>query len=372
MSNFAGVIGFLFTFIIISFFIFTSFINFNENILFQNELLQTKANSFEKIQNLEIEEIYFLNNRLKFKIKNEVENFEFKECYNFIIDGKIIDKSLIDIIPIKDNFFLYDFLKKNEEFFIEVFYGKNTSQISKIILFDCFQNKKIFYNTDINEINGFNKIEKNFTNPNSNHIINYSIEDKILDYQNYSVSYLSNFFSRIFYDNFFLVDLTFDKLSQEVENYGKEEYDIFLKDSSLVESGEPKLKKGLVLNSYDFENNYIKIKDFKTQNSHISFNFWFKPKNDLNNNSNEFKIIEFSSDTYLIYNQDRNGKLKYVEDSFELISEKYIFEKNKWHMITITLTNSTGKLYVNSILENEVSRSSFLDLNSDIKIGEII
>ena len=394
-GGFSSIIGFLFVFFFIIFSYFIIFTNYEDSLIFQNDVLEEiSENENLNLKTYEVEKSYLSSGRIKTQIKSlqnklKIKN-NFQNCFEITNNNTYLFNEYLSVNPISNNFFSFNILNKNQIGFIEFYFGENEIKNQSINFFDCIGNKKnLFLNSSL--INNFINYKYKETlilnseiNNRENHVIDIDLNQHInLSKYNGNLKIISPIKENL------ILDLTFDNYKQNLEDYSIKNYNVYLGNTSLIESEfDPKKSKGVILNGLDFfENSTIKISNFDFTDLPLTISFWFKPNENINKNNESFSFIDFDEKYYISFNSNNDGKI-----SFSKKNTNYIFstntnnwENDKWHNVVIKLNDDNGKIYVNGKLENtsfsilqlENIENVFIgnlennDKNNTIKIDEV-
>ena len=258
-GGFSSAIGFLFSF----FFLITAysiiFSNYEERLALENEILKDlyDVDSYN-LKSYFIENSYLVSGRIKTKIKSQNNKLKikknFQNCFEVTLNNEYLINNYVSIIPISNNFFFFNHLKKNQLGFIEFYFGENNIIDEKINFFDCNGYKKSL-GINSSQINNFydyknKKIET--INQNSNNRENYDLDINLASKINLS-NYDGNLKIISPLKENILLDLTFDNYKQDLEDYSIKNYDVVLgTDSTEEPSIEPEISNGVILLGLNF------------------------------------------------------------------------------------------------------------------------
>ena len=370
-GSFGSTIGFVFSFIMSISLLVLVFNEYEKQIRIQDEMIEDSSNIIFDLNFFE--NYFFQSNRVSIFFENREDfSLNFENCFEYVYDNKYMSRENFMLYPNEILGSYYSTIEKNDVgrafFFVD-----NTFSLIKLL--GCYNTQKVFdiqnynwYNLEYDkrfffeekESNNRYGVSKTYTFDENDINLTYARENEIELYNDIS-SYLS-------------LDLTFDKYSQQLEDYSFNSYDVYLGDDINTQSNEPTQKNfGVILNSYDFsDNSYINVLDFEFDALPKTFSFWFKTNKTLDSTSSNFVLFEFDSDNRISFNELGGGKIGFFSDSnigFEIRSDKDNWEENKWYSVIIVLDNLYSKIYVNGILENEEFDSLDFDNSNDLKIG---
>ena len=370
-GSFGSTIGFVFSFIMSISLLVLVFNEYEKQIKIQDEIIEDTSNIIFDLNFFE--NYFFQSNRVSIFFENREDfSLNFENCFEYVYDNKYMSRENFMLYPNEILGSYYSTIEKNDvgrAFFLV----DNTFSLIKLL--GCYNTQKVF---DIQNYNWYNlEYDKRFFFEEKESNNRYGVSKTYTFDENYiNLTYTRENEIELYNDisSYLSLDLTFDKYSQQVEDYSFNSYDVYLGDNINKQSNEPTQKNfGVILNSYDFsDNSYIKVLDFEFDSLPKTFSFWFKTNKTLDSTSSNFVLFEFDSDNRISFNELGDGKIGFFSDSntgFEIRSDRDNWEENKWYSVIIVLDNLYSKIYVNGILENENLDSLDFDNSNDLKIG---
>jgi hypothetical protein len=123
--------------------------------------------------------------------------------------------------------------------------------------------------------------------------------------------------------------------------------------------------------AYNFNLNYIEVNNnpaFNLTNS-LSINTWYKIGSEANNSSLNMAMVSrhingSTESSFTVYNENICGPTVYITDANSQISfirNQDFCDTTNWHMITMSLSNNSLKMYLDGVLY------SSNDITADIK-----
>ncbi len=375
MSGFSGVVGFVFTFIILMtvfigiYFLFISQVAtsqdmFNENV---DKTVKTLREDFS------IEHIYLESGRLNLNIKNSgTENFYYgyggESCFDYFLDEDFVSRKNVEFKP--------DFNLNGDYYFIEsgkygsmfMDYNSMSFGLETVKLISCNGNEFEFvidslslnwmdtdYNLRSDVLSGADVVDR------ENEVISFNFTDS-----DYNSSYYDNLDFSVMCDfsNFEILNLPFDNYSLSSVDYGLKDYTIVSGDTVFDDSEDPSVSNGIILKGMNFNvSDKISISNFEFANeSAKTISFWFKSGEELSVIDNKKDLFNFNSEFYIGFNHENFGRIGFYrynssnDVTFSLASSQSVWDADTWYSIIFVIdSDDTHKMFINGELETSFS-----------------
>ena len=375
MSGFSGIIGFVFTFIVLMtvfigiYFVFISQISITQD-MFNDNVDKTVKNFREDYS---IEEIYLESGRLNLDIKNfGKENFYYgyggSSCFDFFIANDFVSR---DNVEFKPDFNLngnYYFIEPGKSGIMFMDYNSMSFGLEAVKLISCNGNEFEFvvdslkldwmdsnYNYRAEILSGVDVVDR------ENEVISYSFTST-----DYNSSYYENLDFSVVCDvsNFELLNLPFDNFSLSSKDYGLKDYTVVSGDTVFPDSEDPEVSNGIILKGVNFNvSDKIAISNFELSNeSAKTISFWFKSGEELSLTENKKDLFNFNNEYYVGFNHENFGRVGFYrynssdDITFSLRSTQTVWEKNTWYNIIFVIDSvETHKMFINGELESSFS-----------------
>jgi hypothetical protein len=391
MSGFSGIIGFVFTFIVLMavfisiHFVFISQIATTQD-LFGDNLDKTVKTLREDYS---VDNIYLSSGRLQLNIKNYgKENFYYgyggEACFDYFIDSEFKSKKNVEFKP---NFSLignYYFIESGDSGLIFMGYNSMIFGLETVKLISCNGNEFEFV---------VDSLVLDWIDNDYSFRTNLTTDVDVIDRENYIIDYTltSSEYNNTYYDNleyvvfcaaanFELLNLPFDNFSLTSKDYGLKNYDVVSGDVIFDDDADPTVSNGIILKGMNFDvGDKISISNFDFVNeSAKTISFWFKSDSELTSIDPKKDLFKFGNEYYIGFNHQNSGKIGFYrynssdDITFNLKSSNSIWDADTWYNIIIVLDSSTThKMFLNGELENSFSTTLVGDSTLGLVVGNI-
>jgi hypothetical protein len=374
MSGFGSIVGFMFSFFIIMGLIISGFVFFQHNIASQLEVSKSNSDKLllEQKNGFEILNSFYNSGRVVFnlkdldldfiKVKDKNNNF----CFSSFLNNNYISNSLfyfsIDNKSLLNNYQVFT-LNEIGKFYIKKDLNLNVNNNFELI--SCGGFKKS-YKLNKDKLNWFSndfgkRLRINISNAYSNDLAEYQIElnlnSSIID---------DNLFKKGEYSfvvplsNFEVLNLPFDKYSQDVKDFSKYNNLVTLGDTNLVASNDPSNSKGVILDGLNFDgiDDYVLINPGSSLNltKEITISTWIKWNGFGNSLQNIFTNGGWSNALRIVNDGGVNqNKLLFqlnIDGSVRYLYSNFLIDNSSWYHVTATYDGTNMKLYVNGVLDS--------------------
>lgn len=390
-AGFEGIVGFLFTFMVLmslfvgSFYLFVGQLNTQEKLFKENvdQTVQTLREEFD------VENVFLDSGRINFNLENlGKDDLKFKfggrECFEYFIGQNYVLDDNVDL-KISDNLGGdFYFIGSGDFASTYLFYNSLSPSDEVVKLVSCLGNFKEL-NVRADEINwfdgSFNSREELVIGSDvvdrENLVVSHDL-DGVNDYN--GSDYLNgelSYFCPI--RNFEVLNLPFDDYRQNLKDFSIKESTVTLGSLGSIEDSDPAENGGIILRGLDFNSSqFLRVNSFELDNNPHTISFWFKSNFTLNSSSPIRTFFNVSSDYVIGHNYLGTGEIGFysLDGSggrlFELVSSTREFVSNRWYNVIVVLDNSNlHKIYINGVLESSSSSSFIGGLSSGLVVGAV-
>ncbi|NQZ84574.1 MAG: hypothetical protein HRU03_02550 [Nanoarchaeales archaeon] len=392
MSGFSGVIGFVFTFLVLMsvfigiYFVFISQIATTKD-LFDDNIDKTVKNLREEYN---VENVYLSSGRLELNIKNLGKGHLYygyggESCFDYFVNSDFKQKTNVEFSPIGYSLSAnYYFIEsgKNGQLFMS--YDSMNFGLESVKLISCNGNEFEFV-IDSLKLDWMDN-DYNFRADLSSGTESFDRENEVISYNLTGSDFNSTYYENLDLNvvcaasNFELLNVPFDNYSVAPADYGLKDYTLVSGDLLFEDSADPNVTNGIILKGMNFDvGDKVSIPNFDfTDSASKTISFWFKSDSDLSSSSNKKDLFNFGYEYYIGFNHKNQGKMGFYrynssnDITFSLSSSITSWTKDTWYNVIFVITDSNShKIYVDGDVDNTLSSTLVGSSSLGLVVGNI-
>jgi hypothetical protein len=388
-SGFSGIIGFIFTFMVIMAMFISVYYIFIANVATQEDLF--RDNTDQTVQTLreefDISNMFLNSGRIVLDIDNlGKDELKFKsgysECFEYFIGETYVTDNNIDLKTGENLGGNYYFIPSGDNALVYLFYNSIIAGSETVRLVSCLGNVRETVVLDEN-INWFDndylsreRLSLGLSGVDrENEVISHSLTSA-----NYNTTFFEN--SALSYScpvsNFEILNLPLDDFSQNLKDYSIKDETVTLGNDGSIEAVDPSLGGGVILKGLDFTTgDFAHVNNFEFDDGKSTISFWFKSNFTLDSSSVKRTFFNVGNEYFVGHNYNGDGEIGFYRyngaaKTFEITSLIRTFGAGEWYNIIIVLDNSNlHKLFINGVLDTSSGSNLNGNTNSGLTVGLI-
>lgn len=384
-NGFATVVGFLFTFFILVTVYVGVFTIFQDQIIQQVDIAErTQDDSYLSSleSTFEISSPFYYSGRLNLVLNNTGSSkLYFKEgdnlCFNIIYNDRFINNSDYEINILSNPSGNYKFIEEGSYGILSFKTSFDSSRNNSVKVVSCSGDDEEYlieqYEIDWFDFAWQSRENMTITNPSDDSIVEYQIE---LSFNNSNFDFDSvdkdDLRFVLPYKEQLFLDLTFDDLTQSLEDFSKFGNDVTLGLNTGSESQDPSSSEGVFFDGVVFDgtgdlitvnggNSLVLDKEF-------TLSTWLK----WDNSGDALQTIFHNDDTNSQFRIINDGGARDLNLEFLLNSSNSLFNvtsnqtlDTNWNFVSVTYNGEFIKMYLNGELVSQRERNGLMNLSID-------
>ena len=390
MAGFSSIVGFIFAFFAMVLVFSSIFVIYNEQLFEQIQLLESRGQEYSDstLYQYDLLNPYSSSGRLRVEIQNSGLDLKFKDknsiCFNFFVDNLLFAKDKLDITTLGHIANDYSIIEKDSSGYAHLLTNIDESKDYQISSISCGGIKDLLslYSSKYNwwDSNWEQRNKILIKNPSSSSLVEYQVPIR-LNSSNFDFNLGREEEIRfvIPLDEFLVLDLTFDKFAQNLQDYSRYSNSAVLGNLSSSESLDPQELASAVLFgglSFDGINDLVKVTDDNSLDldEELTYSTWIR-WNQQGGDSYQTIISGSNQSNYLRIVNDGGVNNKSLEFSLRVGGIKQTLYSNttldsQWHFVAATYDGAQLKLYIDGVLSGNLSTMGSITTGSqDTIIG---